>query len=129
MNWSELARRADDHAAPAFILSWIADLTDPDAFLRTLFQSGNSANYFDYHDAKTDRLLEAGARETNPVTRARIYREVEKHILEMAPLVPLYHTVAVTAVRRNVHRFEPTPLGVASVNLEHVWLSRSEETP
>jgi ABC-type transport system substrate-binding protein len=129
VRWSELARRTDDHDAPAFVLSWIADLTDPDAFLRSLFQSGSSTNYFDFLDEKTDRLLEAGARETNPVLRARIYREAEKHILELAPLVPLYHTIAVTAVRRNVHRFEPTPLGVASVNLEHVWLSTGDGVP
>jgi oligopeptide transport system substrate-binding protein len=123
VTWSELTKRTDDHDAPAFVLAWIADLTDPDAFLRTLFQSGNSANYFDFLDAETDALLEAGAREMNPVTRAKIYREAEKHILGMAPLVPLYHTLAVVAVRRTVHGFEPTPLGIASLNLEHVWLA------
>jgi oligopeptide transport system substrate-binding protein len=128
VSWTELTRRTDDHDAPAFVLSWIADLTDPDAFLSSLFQSGNSANYFDFRDAKADELLEAGARETNPVTRARIYREAERRILEMAPLVPLYHTMAVVAVRRNVRGFEPTPMGLATMDLEHVWLSTGEPT-
>lgn len=128
VSWTELTRRTDDHEAPAFVLSWIADLTDPDAFLSSLFQSGNSANYFEFHDSKADELLDAGARETNPVTRARIYREAERRILEMAPLVPLYHTLAVVAVRRNVRGFEPTPLGVASLDLEHVWLASGGRT-
>ena len=123
VTWGELTKHTDDHDAPAFVLSWIADLTDPDAFLRSLFQSDNSANYFDFHDDKVDALLEDGAREMNPVTRAKIYREAEKRILEMAPLVPLYHTLAVVAVRKTVHGFEPTPLGIASLNLEHVWLA------
>jgi ABC-type transport system substrate-binding protein len=127
--WSELSQRVDDHDAPAFVLSWIADLTDPDAFLRTLFKSGDTANYFDFLDEKSDALLEAGARETNPAARARIYREVEKRILEQAPLVPLYHTIAQLAVRRNVHGFEPTPLGLACSNLERVWLGSRDGAP
>lgn len=127
--WSELSKRVADHDAPAFVLSWIADLTDPDAFLRTLFKSGDTANYFDFLDAKTDVLLEAGARETNPATRARIYREVEKRILEQAPIVPFYHTFTLLAVRRNVRGFEPTPLGMGCVNLKRVWLAARDGAP
>ena len=37
--WTEMNRRLDDHAAPAFQLGWIADLADPDSFLRSLFES------------------------------------------------------------------------------------------
>jgi len=96
-------------------------MTDPDAFLRSLFEPGGSGNYFGHLSEETERLLELGTQETNPVERARIYRELERHILSEAPLVPLYHPVGIIAVRENVEGLNPTPLGVAKVDLEKVW--------
>jgi ABC-type transport system substrate-binding protein len=125
VSWSELSRRIEDHAAPAFLLAWIADLSDPDAFLRTLFEPGGSANYFDFQDPMTWELLERGAREMNPVERARIYRQIEQRILDLSPLVPLYHPVGVVATKNEVRGFDPGPLGVASVNLERVWFAEA----
>ena len=129
VTWAELSERIEDHAAPAFLLAWIADLPDPDAFLRTLFEAGGAANYFDFHDAQTWELLERGAGEMNPVKRAEIYRSIEQRILELSPLVPLYHTVGIVAMRRTVRGLEPGPLGLASVNFERVWFARSGSEP
>lgn len=120
--WGELSRRTMEHEAPMFLMAWIADLPDPDTLLRTLFEPGGSANYFDFVDPETEGLLERGAAEMNQVLRAEIYRQIERRILEQAPIVPLYHTLGVVAVREAVHGFEPGPLGVANVNLERVWI-------
>lgn len=126
VTWSELIQRVEDHDAPAFQLGWVADLPDPDAFLRTLFEPGGSANYFAFLDPQTAADLERGASETNPLERARIYRELEKSILDKAPLIPLFHTVGMIASRRSVHGFKPGPLGIGSLDLEHVWLDPAE---
>ena len=75
-------------------------------------------------DTEIDGLLEKGSREMNPAERARIYRLTEQRILERAPLVPLYHSVGVLALRREVHGLQLGPLGIASVDMEHVWLDR-----
>ena len=120
--WVELSTRTQEHTAQAFLLAWIADLTDPDSFLRSPFESDGAANYFDFHDQRTDELLEQGARELDPIVRAKIYREAEKRIVEQVPLVPLYHTRGTLAMRPHVRGFEPGPLGIANVDLERVWL-------
>jgi len=120
--WSRLIELIEDSAAPAFQLGWIADLPDPDAFLRTLFEPGGSANYFNFLDPDTAVSLERGASETNPLERARIYRELEKAILDKAPLVPLFHSMGMIASRRDVHGLKPGPMGIASLDLETVWL-------
>lgn len=122
VSWDELAARIDGGTAPAFLLTWVADLTDPDAFLRTLFQSGGPANFFAFRDRDTDELLKAGARETSPALRAKIYGRIEQRVLELAPVVPLYHSVGVIAMRKTVQGFEPGPLGLANVRLEKVRL-------
>ena len=58
MTWRELNERIEGHDAAMFQLGWVADLPDPDSFLRTLFESGGSANYFDFSDEEIGRALE-----------------------------------------------------------------------
>ena len=123
--WAELSRLVDNQEAPLFLLNWLADLSDPDSFLRSLFESGGSSNYFAYQDGDTERLLAEGASETNPVVRARIYRRIENRILQQAPLVPLYHPITHLAVRADVLDFAPGPLGVSSVNFGRVRIARA----
>ena len=120
--WTDLIAHIEDNAAPAFQLGWVADLPDPDAFLRTLFEPGGSANYFSFLDRPIGEALERGASEINPMERAKIYRELERTILAKAPLVPLFHSVGMIAARKTVHGFKPGPLGIGSLDLEHVWL-------
>jgi ABC-type transport system substrate-binding protein len=126
VSWPELGEMLEGRTAPAFLLAWMADRTDPDAFLRALFESKGSANYFGYASDKVDALLDRGADEKNPQLRARIYHELEREILADAPMVPMYHTVGVVALRANVHGLEPTPLGLAKVELEEVWIERTQ---
>ncbi len=122
LTWRELTERIEGHDAQLFQLGWVADLPDPDSFLRTLFEPGGSANYFDFFDAEIGRSLERGASETNPLERARRYRELEKAVLDKAPLVPLFFPVGVIASHRNVHGLKPGPIGLAALEFEHVWL-------
>jgi len=123
VSWSQMNRALDEHSAPAFLLAWIADLTEPDAFLRSLFESVGSENYFSFVDPETDRLLGKGVMERDPVERARLYRQLERHVLVQAPIVPLYHTAGVIAMRSYVRGLQPGPLGLAEIELERVWLA------
>ncbi len=126
VSWPEFSRRLETHSAPAFLLGWIADLTDPDAFLRSLFEPGAAANYFNCRDPQVSALLDRGARELHPVERAKIYRAVEERILAHAPIVPLYYNVRALAVRGAVRDLEPSPLGLSAVDFREVWLARGE---
>jgi len=127
--WGELNEAIEAHRAPAFLLAWIPDLADPDSFLRTLFQSGTSANYFRFEDPEIDRLLFEGAIEMNPVLRAGIYRRIEQGILEQAPLIPLYHTVGMKAQRVTVRDLDLGPFGISAVDLERAWFADGGARP
>ena len=122
VTWRELSSRIEEHDAQAFQLGWVADLPDPDSFLRSLFEPGGSANYFDFFDAEIGRSLERGASEINLLERARIYRDLEKAVLDRAPLVPLFHPVGMIASRRSVHGLKPGPMGIGALDFEHVWI-------
>lgn len=127
VTWLELSEQLEEGTAPTFLLGWVADRTDPDAFLRSLFAERGSANYFGYANAEVEKLLDQGTMERNPQQRTRVYRDLERKILADAPIVPLYHTVGVIASRGHVCGFEPTPLGMAKTDLRGVWLD--EEGP
>ena len=124
-DWAELSRRVEDHDAPGFMLGWVADIADPDAFLTTLFAPEGASNYFAFKDERAGKLMTAGGAEANPIERARIYREIERRILDLAPIVPLYHSLGTIARRSSVRGLDPGPLGLASVDLENVRLVES----
>jgi ABC-type transport system substrate-binding protein len=125
VSWTELSEQLEELTAHSFVLGWVADLTDPDSFLRSMFEPDGSANFFGYNSAETAALLEQGARETNPVARARIYRDLERRILADAPVIPLYHTVGIVAMREEVQGLKPGPMGMAKIELEKVWFDRA----
>jgi ABC-type transport system substrate-binding protein len=122
VSWTEVGVRLENGTTEAFLLAWIADLTNPDSFLRSMFQSESPSNFFGYSSAKTDALLERAAAQLNPLAQAKVYRELERQILEQVPLIPLYHTVGFVARRDYVVGLEPGPLGMAQVEFEKVWI-------
>ena len=123
LSWPEMTERIDRGDAPLFVLGWVADLVDPDAFLRTLFEPGGSANYFRFEDAAAHALLQQGARATSPILRMRLYRELERTILARVPLVPLYHSRSLVVTRPEVRGVEPGPFGISGLDLERAWLA------
>jgi ABC-type transport system substrate-binding protein len=127
VTWAELGDAIENNRAPLFLLAWIADLPDPDVFLRGLFAPGGPDNYFAFDDEEVSSLLEQGVREMNPMKRTRIYRDLDRRILSRAPVVPLYHTMGVIALHDYVRGFAPGPLGISTVPLEKVWFSNEAD--
>ena len=65
----------------------------------------------------------ASSSESNTLDRAEILQAVESRVLELAPIVPLYHTRGSIAMAGNVRGVEPGPFGLARVDLEEAWLA------
>jgi len=63
----------------------------------------------------------------NPAERARIYRDLEKSILEKVPMVPLYLNVGLLASRSYVNGFKPGPMGFGMLDLRKTWIDPGEE--
>ncbi len=127
ISWADQGEAIAARKAPLFLLVWVADLPDPDVFLRGLFESGGSSNYFAFEDEEVTRLLDLGVRELNPLKRSQIYRSLERRILSQAPIVPLYHASGLLSHRKEVHGLEPGPLGASYLSLEKVWIEEVEE--
>ena len=120
--WSVLDRLITNRTAAMFALAWVADIPDPDTFLRALFYSTSSTNYFQFKDAMIDSLLDFAQSTDNPTLRLGAYRKAEEAILRSAPFVPLTHTASFIGLRDDVTGLEMNPLGISTLAIEKLHL-------
>ncbi|GAB2661785.1 ABC transporter substrate-binding protein [Flavihumibacter cheonanensis] len=93
--------------------SWIADYPDAENYL-SVFYGKNPAppNYTRYHNPAFDQLYEKSLTETNDSLRFELYRQMDRMILEDAPVVPLWYDEVIHLVQPFVKNFEPNSLNL-----------------
>lgn len=93
--------------------SWIADYPDAENYL-SVFYSRNPAppNYTRYHNPVFDQLYEQSLQEENDSLRYELYREMDKLIVEDAPVVPLWYDMAIHLVHTNISGFNANGLNM-----------------
>ncbi len=118
VTWAVLDRTITARKAPLFDLSWVADIPDPDTFLRALFYSTSSTNYFRYSNASVDSLLDVARGADDPTLRQSAYERAEELILREAPFVPLHNPASFIGLRDDVVGLEMNPLGISTLAME-----------
>ena len=127
-NWAAIDSLVSGHHAQMFGMGWVADIPDPDTFLRALFYSQSATNYFRYSNSVVDSLLDVAALTPNPDVRSRAFRLVERLVLESAPMVPLFHTATFLGLRSDVQGLEMNPLGISTLAMERLTLGNPSDT-
>jgi len=75
-----------------FWQGWVADVNDPDNFLREMFHSGSPVNYGHFLNYDFDLLVDKAAQSRDPAYRQDLYIQAERLLCETeAALIPLYH--------------------------------------
>ncbi len=118
VSWAELDNTITSRQAAMFSLSWVADIPDPDTFLRALFYSTSSTNYFKYSNATVDSLLDVARGTDDPTLRQGAYERAEETILREAPFVPLHNPASFIGLRDDVVGLEMNPLGISTLAME-----------
>jgi ABC-type transport system substrate-binding protein len=124
VSWPELDATITARNAQLFGLAWVADIPDPDTFLRSLFYSSSGTNYFRYSDHTVDSLLDVAQRTANPEVRMEAYRSVESRVVKAAPLVPLFHSSTFVGLREDVTGLEVNPLGISTLAMEKLRIGK-----
>lgn len=117
-SWAVLDSVITERKAPLFALAWVADIPDPDTFLRALAYSASSTNYFGFRSHEVDSLLDVARGSADPAGRMTAYRQAEAKIVLAAPFVPLYHTASFIGIRDDVLGLEMNPLGISTLQME-----------
>lgn len=101
-----------------FRASWIADYPDAENYL-SLFYSKNFApngpNYTHFSNSKFDQLYEQAFLETDDMKRYVLYQEMDKIIIDEAPIVPLFYDKVARFTRKNVEGLGINPLNLLSL--------------
>ncbi|TMQ63171.1 MAG: ABC transporter substrate-binding protein [Candidatus Eisenbacteria bacterium] len=118
VTWAVLDRLITARKAPMFALSWVADIPDPDTFLRALFYSSSGTNYFRYSNSTVDSLLDVARGADDPTLRQSAYEHAEELILREAPFVPLHNPASFIGLRDEVVGLEMNPLGISTLAME-----------
>lgn len=121
-SWAVLDKAITARQAEMFSLAWIADIPDPETFLRALTYSTSASNYFRYRSAPVDSLLDAARATLDGERRNALYRRAEEAILHDAPFLPLYSTVSFIGMKDNVAGLEMNPLGISTLAMEKLHL-------
>jgi oligopeptide transport system substrate-binding protein len=104
-----------------FKKSWIGDYPDAENFL-SLFYSKNFSpggiNYTHYANATFDSLYTKALSETNDSVRAAEYTDMDKLLIDAAPVVPLYYDEVIRLVNKRITGLPLDPLN--SLDLRYV---------
>jgi peptide/nickel transport system substrate-binding protein len=99
--------------APFFRGSWIADYPDAENYL-SVFYSRNPAppNYTRYKNPEYDQLYEQALSLTSDSARNAVYQEMDRIIIDDAPIVPLWYDEAIHLVQPGLIGFYPNGLNL-----------------
>ena len=89
---------------------WAGDFLDPVTFL-DLFVTGGGNNWTGWSDKAYDGLIEAAAAAADPGARFGIFQKAEVHLLQEAPVVPLYFGAHSYLIQPSVRNWAPALLG------------------
>lgn len=109
--------------AGLFRASWIADYPDGESYL-SLFYGGNPAppNYTRFQNATYDSLYRAALNAPDDATRISVYQQMDRLIVDEAPVVPLYYDEVLRFVRKGVTGLEPNAMNL--LDLKRVQVSK-----
>ncbi len=122
LSWKDLLDKMHGGRTEIFMMGWAADTGEADNFLYPLFHSdskGNGGNDCFYDNRKVDQLIVQARKTTNPEKREEIFREIEKIIVDDAPMIFLTHNYNRVAVRNHIHGYYVHPLHIYPV--ENIW--------
>ena len=113
MQKSLLLEKTSKSQATFFRGSWIADYPDAENYL-ALCYSKNPAppNYTRYNNKAYDLLYEQAISETNEQAKYKLYQQMDKIIVQDAPLIPLWYDEAIHLVQPSITGFAPNALNM-----------------
>lgn len=108
-----LAEKMTSGTVPFFRGSWIADYPDAESFY-TVFYSKNPAppNYTRFSNTLFDNLYEAALKENNDSLRYKIYDNIEKIIIEEAPVIFLFYDESARFATTNIKGLSRNPMNL-----------------
>ncbi len=112
LEWGAYLENTANGEHDMFILGWSTPTLDADYAMYALFhssQQGSAGNRSFFANDELDELLDAGRTETDEDVRAEIYRDAQELLVELAPMMYLWHQEYLIGVDDSVRGLEVMP--------------------
>jgi ABC-type transport system substrate-binding protein len=126
-NWPEYKAQVYAGKLPIFRYSWHADTPDAETFLGQLFDSRSPDNIFRFRNADVDSLIQQARLEHDSQRKIRLYQEMERQIVDHAPLVVLSYLTYERVFQPYVKGIQVSPMGDRYIPMKKIWLERAKE--
>ncbi|MBW1999837.1 MAG: hypothetical protein JRJ29_17980 [Deltaproteobacteria bacterium] len=123
-NWAEFLKRINEKKAPMYYAAWYADYPDPDNFLYVLFHSKSRTNRMGYRNPEVDEMLERARREIDYMERVKLYRDIERMVMQEAPIICQHVNSFNYLFQRWVGGVKVSYLGAAYIPFREVWIEK-----
>lgn len=103
---------------PFFRGSWIADYPDAENYLSLFYSPNfcpNGPNYTHYRNPAFDRLYERSQRTIDDSLRQAIYLQMDRMLMEEAPVVVLYYDQVLRFIGNNVYQMESNAMNLLTL--------------
>lgn len=101
--------------------SWLADYPDAENYFAVFYsKNGSPPNYTRFRNASFDTLYEKALAENDDVKRYELYHDMERIIIEEAPVVPLFYDEVLRFSQKNVEGLTANAINL--LNLKKVKL-------
>lgn len=107
-----------------FIQQYHADMPEAFGILYPLFYSKSPVNFSNYSNLEVDRLILKVLDENNYSKRIKIYQEIERHIYEDIPVIPLFTDRTVFIVRKNIEGLKVSYNGLINTDFRVVNIKK-----
>jgi peptide/nickel transport system substrate-binding protein len=95
---------------------------DPDDYLYSAFKTGSNSNLDNFSDSQVDTLLEQGRSTSGASARDKIYAQIQNRLLELSPMVYLFHSTQFVGLTTRVRGFEHFP-NTSYISLRRTWIN------
>jgi len=111
-----------------FDLVWFGHATGPDPDRLYVYYHGSAIqpgnwNFIRYNNSEVNRLWDLSRTIVDQNKRAEIFREIEKIVMEDAPVIPVQERVLYAAYREDFQGFPPGPYWYAN-HMERIWWTK-----
>ncbi len=123
LEWGAYLENTANGEHDMFILGWSTPTMDADYAMYALFhssQQGAAGNRSFFANDELDELLDAGRTETDPEVRMEIYREAQELLVELAPMMYLWHQEYLIGVNDSVRNLVVMPTN--HYDLQHTYI-------
>ncbi len=100
------------------------NMPDAEDIFQPLFSSTSGSNLLGYANQELDGLLKKAETEKSWTKRIKLFRRIEKTLLEDVPALPLYVQQNRVAMQPYVRGVEVPPLGLYYLEARKIWLDK-----